>query len=139
MTDEFESADAMVKITYFEPDRITEELEDGQYDTALILTATTAESIFRDKLIRYFEIPHDSFDEVCGGKTLGWYFSKCCEKGIIDEKYRESFDRLVSKRANLVHDLGYLDELRENHTERKEVRNIIQDCCDWFDSYRRDT
>ena len=62
MSDDFEEADAMVKITFFEPDRIDEELESGRYDTALILTATTAESIFRDELIQYFEIPREAFD-----------------------------------------------------------------------------
>ena len=139
MSDDFEEADAMVKITFFEPDRIDEELESGRYDTALILTATTAESIFRDELIQYFEIPREAFDEVCDGKTLGWYVSKCNEKEIIDKPYRDSFNKLVRKRAKLVHDLGYLDQLSQDGNETEEVHNIIQDCCDWFDSYRRDS
>lgn len=134
MRDEFEAADAMTEVVFFEPERIDSELEDGRIDTALLLTATTAEAILRDKLIQHFEIPREAFDEVCGDKTLGWYVSKCNEKQIIDESFRGSFDSLVKKRGKLVHDLGYLNHLGQDDEEMEEVKSIIEDCYDWFES-----
>lgn len=139
MRDEFEAADAMTEIVIFEPERIDGALENDRIDTALLLTATTAEAILRDELIKHLEIPRGAFDEVCGNKTLGWYVSKCNEKGIIGGLYKDSFNTLVEKRNELVHDLGYLEQLSHDNDEMKEVRGIIEDCYDWFDSRRQDS
>ncbi|SDK12981.1 hypothetical protein SAMN05216226_1219 [Halovenus aranensis] len=139
MREEFTAVDAMTEVNLFEPDRIDEELENGRIEIALLLTATTAEAILRDELIQHLEIPRRAFDEICGDKTLGWYVSKCNEKKIIDQQYRDSFDSLVKKRGKLVHDLGYLDQLDKNDDEVEKVRSTIVDCYNWFDSRRQDS
>jgi hypothetical protein len=133
MRDEFGEIDAMTPVVYYDPERFDEELENGRIDTALLLTATTAEALLMDELIQHLGIPREAFEEVCGDKTLGWYVGKCNEKEIIDESYRDSFDSLVKKRSKLVHDLGYLDQLGQNDDELKEVRSIIEECRDWFE------
>lgn len=138
MRDEFTEADAMTEVIYFEPDRIDEAIENGRIDTALLFTATTAEAILKDELSHHFDISKGAFDEVCGDRTLGWYVSKCNEKKIIDKEYRVSFDSLVKKRGKLGHDLGYVYYLDQNEDEIEEVRGIIDDCCNWFDSRRQD-
>jgi hypothetical protein len=143
MTEEFTAVDAMTEIVIFDPDRIDEELENDRIETALLLTATMAEAILRDELIRHFNIPRDAFDEVCGNKTLGWYVSKCNEKGIIDETtYRNAFDTLVKKRAKLVHEYGYLVgrlDQDDDTDEGEKMRRTIKECYDWFESRRQES
>lgn len=137
--DEYERGVASTRIIVRDPGRIDEELENNRIDTALLLTATTAEAILRKKLTQYFEIHPLAFDEVCGDKTLGWYVGKCNEKEIIDKPYRDSFDSLVKKRNKLVHNLGYMDELLQEDEEMEEVRDIIEDCSEWFNSLRQNS
>ncbi|TQQ81886.1 hypothetical protein [Halonotius roseus] len=132
--DEYDGSIAEKRLIVSDPNRINKNLAEGNIDIALLLTATKTEAILRNKLIQYFEIHTRAFSEVCGNKTLGWYIDKCNEKEIIDKQHREAFDDLKQKRNLLTHEYGYITQLQQNEEEMEEVKNIIEDCCDWFDS-----
>lgn len=134
MRDEYSPVDAMTEYSIFDSGRVYEELENGEIDITLLLTATMAEAGLRSELIDYLGISHSNFDELRGRATLGYYLSKCNEKNIIDKKYRDQFQNLVNKRNDLAHDVGYRDELLQNDEEAKHVQSVIEACCEWFDS-----
>jgi hypothetical protein len=132
--DEFDPVNAMTEYSIFDKDRVHEELENDRIDIALLLTATMAEGGLKNELIHHLGISHSNFDELCGGATLGYFIGECNNKNIIDKEYREAFQDLRNKRNAFAHDIGYRDELIQDDKEAKEVRGIIEKCCDWFDS-----
>lgn len=132
--DEYNGAKAPTKLIVSEPGKIREELDNDRIHTALLLASTKAEAISAKKLQQYFEVHHVAFEELVGNESLGTYIDKCNENDLIDEDYKESVKNLVEKRNRLAHDFGYLHQLTENYDEMEEVRNIIEDCCNWFDT-----
>ena len=134
MRDDFDSMEAVSEYSIFDTDRIHDELENGRIDIALLLAATMAETGLRYELIDYLGISPSNFDELRGRATLGYHLNKCNEKDIIDKQYRESFEALRDKRNNLAHDIGYRDKLVQDDKEAQEVKSVIEDCCEWFDS-----
>ena len=115
-------------------DRARQELDDGNVGVALLLAATEAEARLIQKLQIYFEVYPQAFGELCGNMSLGSYLGICNKNDLVHKEFREPLNNLINKRSNLAHDFGYFIQLEEDTEEREKVREIVSNCCDWFDS-----
>jgi hypothetical protein len=67
MRDEFNPTNAVTEYSIFDANRVYKQLENDNFDIALLLTATMAETGLRYELVDYLGISHSNFDELAVG------------------------------------------------------------------------
>lgn len=121
-------------VRVFTSDGIRERLENDSLTVAVLLCATRAEKVLSEMLLNRYGITPQEFNSMYGSQGLKTHFNKCNRLDLTDPNYREVLERLAKKRNRLVHNDGYLTTLEEDADERQEVREIVEQTCDWIET-----
>jgi hypothetical protein len=124
-------------------DSIREDIEDGDLGIAFVQLSVRVERELHERLDSHID-KIDSELRLTGfvkdetglrndDHGLGWYVSNANRVGLVDKEYRGTLDKLAEERNKLVHETGYVGELRSGESKREEVKQMLLGTIDFLD------